>query len=189
MVDFIKRAANTGDLLPGEQVLGACNVTPSPFSVQNAGMTGGLIAGGIAGMAVGAVWDRHLSKKDEADAVDKETPPLVARPQFETEMPTNGALVAVTANRVVAWKISGLGKPKEVILSAPLSDIDEVWWEKAPKQLLRGKPASTLIWVGISGHVLPMAAISTGPAQKYVQLFIDALEQRLPGKVSEFTSE
>ena len=54
---------------------------------------------------------------------------------------------------------------------------------------MRGSPKSTLLWIGVGGDtVLPAAAISMGPAGKYVRAVIEALGTRLPGKVQEFTA-
>ena len=186
MVDYFKRARGTGDLHPDEELVGACNFTPAPFSVSNAGMTGGLIAGGIAGMAIGAAWDRYVAKKEANEDADAELPGLVLRPEHEVALHPNGTLIAITTKRLVGWKIAGLGKPREQILDISLDRIDEVVWDEAEAKLMRGKPPSTLVWVGVDDTVLPMAAISSGVNRKHVQSVIGALESRLPGKVRRF---
>lgn len=184
MVDFIKRASKTGDLDPDEQVLAAVNVTPSPFVVANAGMTGGLIGGGVIGMAAGAAWDGRQRKKDQQEAEGKSLPEVAGRKLVEPKIPTNGALLGVTTKRIVAWRISGLGKPRDVLHSIPLADVDMVRWEQADARWLGGRPASVLIWIGVGESVLACAGISMGAAGKHVEGVVDALEQRLPGKVS-----
>ena len=92
----------------------------------------------------------------------------------------------MTTKRMVGWKIAGLGKPKEQILDIALDRIDEVVWDEAEAKLMRGKPPSTLVWVGVDDTVLPMAAISSGVNRKHVQSVIGALDSRLPGKVRRF---
>jgi hypothetical protein len=188
MVDYVKRARGTGAIDPDEEILAACNFTPSPFSVQNAGMTGGLIAGGLAGMAIGAAWDRYREKKDADEGADQELPALVIRPEHDTALHPNGTLIAVTTKRLIGWRIAGLGKPRVMILDIALDRVDEVVWDEADAKMLRGKPASTLVWVGVDESVLPMSAISAGPNRKHVQGVIEALEARLPGRVRRFSA-
>lgn len=186
MVDFVKRARNTGDIDSDEEVLGACNVTPSPFGVANAGMTGGLIAGGAIGAVVGVAWDKRRSKSDDAEQASKMLPAVAARVAFQPPIPTNGALWAVTTKRVIAWEVSAMGKPKGVLLGIPHDEIDEVWWEDADTRWLAGRPASLLLWVGTGDRVLAAAGIALGPGGKYVRSVVAALEARLPGKVMRF---
>ena len=186
MVDFLKRARNSGDLDPDEEVIGASNVMPSPFLVPNAGMTGGVIAGGVVGAAVGAAWDARRSRKGEEEQATKVLPGVAARPAFEPEIPTNGALLAVTTKRVVAWTISAMGKPKAVLLTVPHAEIDEVWWVDAETKWLAGKPASLLIWIGTGQRVLSLAGIVMGPSGKFIRSVVAGLDERLPGRVLEF---
>ncbi len=186
MVDFLKRARNSGDLDPDEEVIGASNVTPSPFTVPNAGMTGGIIAGGAVGAVVGAAWDRSRRRKGEKDQATKMLPVVAAKAALEPEVPANGALLAVTTKRVVVWSISAMGKPKAVLLSIPHGQIDEVWWTDADSKWLAGKPASLLIWIGVGEQVLSTAGIVMGPSGKYIRSVVSGLEERLPGKVQEF---
>ena len=186
MVDFVKRARATGDLDPDERVIGAANITPSPFSVANAGMTGGVIAGGVVGAVVGATWDSRRRKKGEEEQAAKMLPAVAARAAFEPKVPSNGALLAVTNKRVIVWKISAMGKPKDVLLSIPHERIDEVWWEDADSKWLAGKPASLLIWIGTGDMVLSVAGIVMGPAGKFIRSVVTALEERLPGGVHRF---
>jgi hypothetical protein len=186
VVDYIKRATGTGDIGVDEEVLAACNFTPSPFSVQNAGMTGGLIAGGVAGMAIGAAWDRYLARTEAGEADEAELPELVMRPEHETTLHPNGTLIAVTNRRVLGWRIAGLGKPRDQILDVSLDRIDQVVWDEAEAKLMRGKPPATLVWLGVDDSVLPMSAISGGPNRTHVQSVISALETRLPGRVNRF---
>jgi hypothetical protein len=184
MVDFAKRARRTGDIEPDEEVLAGFNATPSPFGIGNAGMTGGLIAGGAVGMAVGAAWDRSRAKKLAEEQAGKGLPDIVGREPFEPPIPTNGTLFAVTTKRIVVWTIAGLGKPKDMLLSIPLSDVDSVVWEEADTKLLGGRPGSLMMWIGVGGEqVLACAGISMGPAGKYVKHALAALEERLPGRV------
>lgn len=183
MVDFVKRAVKTGDIDPDEQVLAGSNVTPSPFGVPNAGMTGGLIAGGVIGMAVGAAWDKRRASKDAEEQDGKRLPPVAARLPVEPAIPTNGALMAVTTKRILIWKIGGLGAPKEMLHAIPLTDVDEVRWEDADAKWLGGRPASLLLWIGVDDRVLSCAGISMGPAGRYIRSVVDALDQRLPGRV------
>ena len=138
MVDFAKRARGTGDLDPDEDIVAASNVTPSPFSVANAGLTGGLIAGGAVGAAVGATWDSRRRKKDDRVQADKQLPAVAARQPFESQIPTNGALLAVTTKRICVWKISAMGKPKELLFSISHNQVDGVWWEDADTKWLAG---------------------------------------------------
>lgn len=185
MVDFVKRAEKTGDIEPDEQVLAGFNATPSPFEIVNAGMTGGLIAGGVIGMAAGAMWDKHQAKKGADEAEGKCLPDVAGRTPYEPGVPTNGSLMAVTTKRIAAWRISGLGKPKELLFSIPLSDVDVVRWEDTDTRWLGGRPGSLVIWIGVGGdRVLACAGISMGPGGKYVRGTVEALEQRLPGRVS-----
>jgi hypothetical protein len=186
LVDFAKRARGTDDLDPDEDVLGASNVTPSPFGVANAGMTGGLIAGGVVGLTMGAAWDAKRRRTDDAEYAAKMLPAIAARLPFDPPVSTNGALLAVTTQRVVVWRISGLGKPKEILHSIPLTEIDEVWWEDADAKWLAGKPGSLLLWVGKGDRVLPVAGIAMGPAAKFIRSVVTALEELLPGKVHRF---
>ncbi len=186
MVDFLKRARKTGDLEPDEEVIGAANVTPSPFAVSNAGMIGGGIAGGVVGAAVGASLDSRQSRKGDDEQATQALPAVAARAAFEPEVPTNGALLAVTTKRVVAWRISAMGKPKDVLLSVPHSRIDEVKWADAETKWLAGKPASLLVWIGIEESVLSLAGIVMGPSEKYIRSVVTGLEERLPGRVREF---
>jgi len=186
MIDFAKRARSTNDLDPDEEVLGASNVTPSPFGVANAGMTGGLIAGGAAGLAVGAAWDAKRRKTDDAEQAAKTLPAVAARLPLDPPVSVKGALLAVTTKRVLVWKVSGLGKPKEILHSIPLTEIDEVWWEDADAKWLAGKPGSLLLWVGAGDRVLSVAGIAMGPGAKFIRSVVTALEERLPGKVHRF---
>lgn len=186
MVDFAKRARSTGDLAIDEEVIGAASITPSPFSVSNAGMTGGVIAGGVVGAVVGAAWDSRRRKKGEEDRTAKMLPAVAARLAFEPQVPTNGALMAVTNTRVIIWEISAMGKPKDVLLSIAHDRIDEVWWEDADSKWLAGMPASLLIWIGIEDRVLSVAGIVMGPAGKFIRSVVTALEERLPERVRRF---
>ncbi len=186
MVDFAKRARGTGDLDPDEEIVAASNVTPSPFSVANAGLTGGLIAGGAVGAAVGATWDSRRRKKDAKLQSDKQFPAVAARQPIDNQVPTNGALLAVTTKRICFWKISAMGKPKELLFSIPHDQIDGVWWEDADTKWLAGKPASLLLWIGIGDRVLSMAGISMGAGGKSIRSVVAAMEERLPGKVRRF---
>lgn len=184
MVDFVKRAISTGDIEPDEQVLAGFNATPSPFGVANAGMTGGLIAGGVIGLAVGAAWDRRRNRKDAEEQEDKRLPDVAARLPFEPGIPANGSLTAITTKRIAVWNIAGLGKPRDMLLSIPLADIDVVRWEVADARWMGGRPSSMLWWVGVGGdRVLSCAGIAMGAAGKYVKESLRALEERLPGKV------
>lgn len=187
MVDFARRARNSGDIGADEEVLAAANVTASPFVVANAGMTGGLIAGGVVGMAAGAAWDARRRKKDGVPGEGKPLPDLAARTPFEPGIPANGALFAATTGRLITWKISAMGKPRSVLWSAALGDIDEVVWEDADTKWAAGRPRSTLLWVGVEPErVVSMAAISMGPAGKHVAALVEALEGRLGSRVSRF---
>jgi len=186
VVDFLKRARNSGDLDPDEEVVGASNVMPSPFVVTNAGITGGVIAGGVVGAAAGAAWDARRRRKGEEEQATTILPAIAARTPFEPEIPTNGALLAATTKRVVAWKISGMGKPKAVLLTLPYSEIDEVRWVDADSKWLAGKPASLLIWIGAGERVLSLAGIVMGPSEKYIRSVVAGLDERLPGRVHEF---
>lgn len=186
MVDFVKRARSTNEIDADEEVVAACNVTPSPFGVANAGMTGGLIAGGVVGMAVGAAWDSRRKKKSDAAADQKMLPAVAARVPYEPGIPTNGALFAVTTKRILAWRISGLGKVREMLVDIPLHDIDEVWWEDADAKWMSGQPASLLMWVGVGDTVLSLAGISMGPGGKHIRSVVTGLETRLGAKVQRF---
>ena len=186
MVDFVKRAAKTGDTEPDEEVLAAVNVTPSPFTVPNAGMTGGLIAGGLVGAAAGAAWDRRRERAEEEEQEGKSLPEVAFRAPVEPGIPANGALLAVTTKRILAWRISGLGRPREILVSLPLADVDAVRWEDVETRWLGGRPSSVAFWIGSGDRVLACAAISMGPAGKWVDRVIAALDERLPGRVEEW---
>jgi len=190
MVDFTKRATKAGDgvLRAGETVLAATNVMPAPFSMAGSAAVGGAIAGGLVGGLAGAAVDRRREKKAAAEDAEQLVPALATRPPFAHAVPKNGALLAVTDRRIIVWSISGLGQPGEVLFEVPSNDIDAAAWQEADPKWMRGSPKSTLIWVGIGGAtVLPAAAISAGPAGKYVRAVTDALERLLPGKVRKFT--
>ena len=187
MVDFVKRAHKTGDIDPDEQVLAGFNATPAPFGMANAGMIGGFIAGGAIGMAAGAALDGWRSKKDDADAEERDLPDLADRAPFEPAVPENGSLFAVTTKRIALWRIAGLGKPREMLFSIPLADIDRIAWQIADTKWLGGRPASLVMWIGVAGtHTLPCAGIAMGAAGKYVKQTLAALEERLPGRVVGF---
>ncbi|MCJ7726975.1 MAG: hypothetical protein MUP76_11395 [Acidimicrobiia bacterium] len=190
MVDFTKRAARAGDgiLQPGEAVLAATNVMPTPFSMAGSAALGGAIAGGLVGGLVGAAVDKRREKKATAEDAGQLVPAMATRPPSPHTIPKNGALLAVTDRRIIVWAISGLGKPGEVLFEVPLESIDAAAWQEADPKWMRGSPKSTVFWIGISGDsVLPAAAISLGPAGKYVRAVTDALERGLPGRVQEFT--
>lgn len=186
MVDFAKRARGTGDLDPDEEIVAASNVTPSPFAVADAGLTGGMIAGGAVGAAFGATWDSRRKKKDAKTQAEKMLPAVAARQPFDSQIPINGALLAVTTKRICVWKISAMGKPKQILFSILHDQIDGVWWEDADTKWLAGKPASLLMWIGIGDRVLSTAGISLGPAGKSIRSVVAALDERLPGKVHRF---
>lgn len=137
-------------------------------------------------MAIGAAWDRYLARREDGEAAEAELPDLVMRPEYEITLHANGTLIAVTTRRLIGWKIAGLGRPRDLILDISLDRIDQVVWDEAKTKALRGKPASTLIWMGVDHTVLPMAAISGGVNRRYVQGVISALGSRLPGRVSRF---
>ena len=185
MVDFAKRAQKTGEIHPDEQVLAGFNATPSPFGMVNAGMTGGLIAGGVVGLAAGAMWDKRRAKKEAEELAGKSLPDVAGREPFEPGVPENGSLFAVTTKRIVAWRIAGLGKPREQLFAIPLADVDSIVWEDADAKWLGGRPSSLVMWIGVGGdRVLATAGISMGAAGKYVKQTLAALEERLPGKVT-----
>lgn len=188
MVDFIKRAVETGDIDPDEQVLAASNVTPSPFMVANAGMTGGLIAGGVVGAVVGAAWDRRRRKKDEQETATRVFPDVAHREPMEPSVPANGALLAVTTKRVIVWGISAMGTPRVVLVSVPLATVDQVVWEDADAKWLGGKPASLAVWIGVGDMVLGCAGIAMGPAGKWIRGVVEAFDQRLPGRVQVWSA-
>lgn len=189
MVDFRKRAekAGAGLLHPDETVLAAVNVTPSPFAVGNAGMIGGMVAGGAVGAAVGMAWDRHRGNKEaEAESV-RPLPGVAGRPAVEPAIPRNGALLAITSERVLVWDISGLGKPKDLLIEVSLHDVDEVAWQTLDTGWMSGRPASTMLWIGVGDRVLPLAAIAMGPAGAHARSVVAALTERRPGRVIEFS--
>jgi len=189
MVDFTKRAAKAGDgiLQAGETVLAATNVMPTPFDMAGTAAIGGAIAGGFVGGLVGSAVDSHRGKKAAAEDAEQLIPNMANRQPAANAVPTNGALMAVTGHRIIFWAISGLGKPKDVLFEVPFQSIDAIAWHEADTKWMRGSPASTVFWIGIEGEtVLPAAAITVGPATKYVKAVAAALEQRLPGKVQEF---
>ncbi|MCB2224165.1 MAG: hypothetical protein KQH83_08320 [Actinobacteria bacterium] len=191
MVDFTKRAARAaeGMLAPGEAVLAASNVFPSPFAVADSATTAGAVAGGLVGGLVGAAVDRRRESRGREEDASAPVPAMANRPRDERAVPANGALLAVTGTRIVVWSISGLGKPRDVLFQIPLDTLDAVAWQEADPKWVRGKPRSTLFWLGIGGSaVLPVAAISMGPAGTYVRAIVDALAGLLPGKVREFTA-
>lgn len=189
MVDFTKRAAKaaTSHLGATETVLAGVNVFPTPLQLGGAGATGGAIAGGLGGAAVGAAVDKRREDKQAAEDAARTLPDLAGRPGAAEAIPKNGALLGVTEQRLLVWKISGLGKPKDLLFELPLEQIDRVAWHEADTKWLRGSPKSILIWVGLTdGTVIPIAAISMGPAGKHAAAVVEALAQRLPGKVTEF---
>jgi hypothetical protein len=94
--------------------------------------------------------------------------------------------LAVTTKRICVWKISAMGKPKELLFSISHDQIDGVWWEDADTKWLAGKPASLLLWIGIDDRVLATAGISLGAAGKWIRSVVAALDERLPGKVHRF---
>jgi len=190
MVDFTKRAAKAGDgiLKAGETVLAATNVMPTPLDMTGSAAIGGAIAGGLVGGLAGSVVDRHWGNKATAEDAEQLIPNMANRQPAPNAIPTNGALMAVTGHRIIFWAISGLGRPKEVLFEVPFQSIDAIAWHEAETRWMRGSPASTVFWIGIEGEtVLPAAAITVGPAAKYVRAVAEALEQQLPGKVQEFS--
>ncbi len=57
-------------------------------------------------------------------------------------------------------------------------------WEDADTKWLGGRPGSRVLWIGVDGdRVLACAGISMGPGGVHVKRAVEALEQRLPGKV------
>lgn len=188
MVDFRKRAetAAEGLLQPGETVLAGVNVTASPFTVANAGMIGGVVAGGMVGAAVGMAWDRRRRRKDEEAEAVRPLPAIAGRPPVEPTVSANGGLLAVTTHRVLLWSVSGLGKPRDLLVAVSLHDVDEVVWQDLDAGWMSGRPASTALWIGVGERVLPLAAISMGPAGKAVRSVVATLGERRPGRVSEF---
>jgi hypothetical protein len=190
MVDFTKRAAKAaaGHIAVTETVLAGTNVMPTPFQVAGGATTGGAIAGGLVGAAIGAAVDKRRERKQDEDDAGRALPEIAGRPAAGESIPKNGALLGITEQRLLVWKISGIGKPKELLFEVPLDRIESVAWHDADTKWFRGSPKSTLIWVGLTdGTVIPTAAISLGPAGKYVDAVVEALAQRMPGKVSEFT--
>jgi hypothetical protein len=191
MVDFTKRAAKAADgfLDAGEAVLAATSVLPSPFEVVGSAAVGGAIAGGVVGALVGSAVDKRREEKGAVEDASQLVPSMANRAAFADAIPKNGALLGVTGTRIIVWAISAMGKPKDVLFDLPLTQIDAVAWQEADPKWTRGSPKSTLLWIGVGGdQVLPVAAISMGPAGKYVQAVIGALAERLPGKVQEFTA-
>lgn len=191
MVDFTKRADKAaGSRLGGtETMLAGTNVTPVPFQWAGSAATGGAIAGGLVGAAIGATVDKRRELRHGEEAA-RSLPDLASRPQASAAVPANGALLGVTDQRLLAWKISGLGKPKDLLFEIPFPDIDRVAWHEADTKWLGGSPRSTLIWIGLTdGTVIPVAAISFGPGGKYAGAVMSALIDRLGGKVTEFSGD
>ena len=183
MVDFVKRATKAVALRPDEEMRGAINVTASPFLVSNAGMTGGAIAGGLVGAAIGAAVDARISGKEG----ERDLPAIAARVSMEPGIPTNGALAAVSSHRMLLWKISAMGKPRDILHEIPLGDIDAVVWEDTDAKWLGGKPKSIQVWVGVREEsVLSAAAIAMGPANKWAHGLVDAFRAGLGSRVTEF---
>jgi len=188
MVDFAKRAAKAGVgvLRADETVLAATNVLPTPFAIAGSGAIGGAIAGGVVGTLVGSAVDKR--RANQAEGGGELVPALANRQAADGEIPKNGALMAVTEHRIIVWAISGLGKPKDVLFDVPYETIDAIAWQQADPKWIRSSPKSVLFWIGIGGEsVMPAAAVTMGPAAKYVHAVIEALAQRLPGKVQEFS--
>jgi len=188
VVDWVKRVrkAAGGILRPGEEVLGAANVTPSPI-VMGGATVGGAIAGGLVGAAVGAMWQSRADNKAEEIDSARGLPDAAGRP-VRFEIPKS-ASVAVTAHRVLVFEVSGLGKTRGLIHEIPILDVESVDWFEADTRWLRGAPRSRLVWIGVrDGTVVPMAMMSMGPAGTANHTLLSGIEQVRPGTVREFAS-
>lgn len=189
MVDFTKRAnkAGAGSLAAGETVLAATNMTPTPFRVGGSAMVSGAIVGGVVGAVIGSAVDKRREQKAADEDATALVPAVAGRPPARP-LPGNGFLLGVTESRILVWSIGGLGKPGDLLFEVPLSRVDAVAWMEADPKWMRGAPRSTLFWIGVGGDtVLSTAAISAGPAGKYVRAVVEALDRALPGRVREFT--
>ena len=170
-------------------MLAATNVMPTPLTMTGSASIGGAIAGGIVGGLVGSAVDKHRKKKAASEDAEELVPSMAIRQPAASSIPNNGALMAVTQQRIIVWAISAMGKPKDLLFEVPLDSIDAIAWHEADPRWMRGSPKSTLFWIGVGGEsVLPVAAISIGPAGKYVRAVAEALGLQLPGKVQEFTA-
>lgn len=173
-------------MMPGETVLAAVNVFPSPLRVAAAGATTGVIAGGLIGAAIGTAWDARNRKRDAAEAEARALPAVATRPPVEPAIPGSGGLLAVTDHRVLVWAISGLGKPKDLIHAFPIGDVDEVSWHRLDAGWMRGKPASLVLWIGVAPKVLAASAVAMASSGRQAGEVVAALERLRPGRVARF---
>lgn len=188
MVDFRKRGirAAAGLLGPGETVLAAAPVTPSPFVVGDAGLIAGAATSRAIGAAAGMARDRHREEHTDREAGVRALPAVACRPQVEAGVPRAGGLLAVTTDRVLLWRTSRLGTPRELVGSFSLLDVDEVAWQALGSGWMAGRPPSLLLWIGVAAGVLSAAAADLGSAGKHARTVVDALRDRRPGRVIEF---
>lgn len=186
MVDFSKRAARAPGVAPGETVLAAVNVFPSPFRVAAAGATSGVVAGGLIGAAIGTAWDARNQKRDAAEAEARPLPDVAKRPPVEPAIPGGGGLLAVTDHRVLVWSIAGLGKPKDLIHAFPIGDVDQVAWLRLDAGWMRGKPASLVLWIGIAAGVLAASAVALASSARQAGEVVAVLGRLRPGRVTHF---
>ena len=186
MVDWVKLVKKVAELHPGEELLGGAQITPSPFAAAGAGMTGGMIAGGAIGAAIGAAADKRRERKIDEDAAARATPEIARRPAA-IELSRNGVIVGVSAQRLLVYGFTGMGKAKDLLLERPIGDVESVVTQSVEGKAMRGQPASTLIWIGFSdGSALAGAMISQGAAGKANRSLLEGVEQVRPGTVTAF---
>lgn len=188
MVDWAKRIRKGAApmLHPGEEVLGAAQLTPVPFSAAGAGLTGGMIAGGALGAAVGAAWDRRRERRADDEAASRALPEVAGRPA-RFEIPERGALVGVTPLRIVALAFTGMGKAGGVIGDIPIGELEALTWMDLEARHLRGAPRSRLVWLStVDGAVVAGAMIAASAVGRANETMLAAIERVVPGVSHHF---
>jgi len=179
MVNWTKRVekAAAGILEPGEQILAGVNLTKQQFTVSG-GVTGGAIAGGLVGALVGGVWDRRQASKQEQDEAVRERAAIEDLPVRDVSFPIAGAVAGVTDRRLLLFRSSQMGSPKDVFYEVSLAEIDSVYDREVEKKLLRGAPASRAILIVFKDQsAVPLWGITAKPNGKWLDAFVVALRQ------------
>ena len=179
MVNWTKRVEKAADgiLEPGEQILAGVNLTKQQFTVSG-GVTGGAVAGGLVGALVGGAWDRRQATKQEEDELVRDRAAIEDLAVRDVSFPIAGSVAGVTDRRLLLFKSSQMGSPKDVFFEVPLSEVDTVYDREVEKKLLRGAPASRAILIVFKDQTaLPLWGITAKPNGKWVEAFIVAVRQ------------
>ncbi len=178
MVNWTKHVekAAKGLLRPNEKVLAGVKLTQDQFHVTGGATTGGLVAGGAVGAVVGAAWDKKLDAKHAAATAAQPATAGSDLPARSIEFPRTGAIAGVTNHRLLFFRASEFGKPKELFYEVETATIAALHERDFEKKLLQGTPPSRQVTIHFSDETTLTVWGLTGPGNaKWLNAYTAAI--------------